>query len=285
MPESWDDSFSQTGSDEQLTPGRRPGPPVPLIAAAILIVVALVAAYLLLRRAPAPQEAAGAVEKPAAAASADQPLGAEVAPIDLPPLDRSDALVRDLVRQLSSHPQVAAWLATEGLIRNFTVSVTNVAEGKTPARHVPSLRPAGRFDVTGPDGDVRIDPRSYDRYAGLAQAVASIDAAGAARLYTLLKPRLEEASAELGNSEPFDRTLERAIVLLLDTPIPDGPIRVAPQGATAYRYDNELFEALKPAQKQLLRMGPEHARAVQRRLREIASALNIPADRLPSQDR
>jgi hypothetical protein len=283
MPESWDDSFAQAGSDE-IPPPRRTGPPVPLIAVAILLVVALVGAYLFFRRAPA-QEQTAATQTPAAGSPAGQPLGAAAAPIDLPPLDRSDAFVRDLVRQLSSHPQVAAWLATEGLIRNFTVSVTNLAEGKTPARQVPSLRPAGRFEVAGRDGDLQIDPRSYERYAGLAQAVASFDAAGAARLYTLLKPRLEEASAELGNSEPFDRTLERAIVLLLDTPIPDGPVRVAPQGATAYRYDDELFEALKPAQKQLLRMGPEHARAVQRKLREIASALNIPADRLPSQDR
>ena len=108
-----------------------------------------------------------------------------------------------------------------------------------------------------------------------------MDAAGIARLYTVLKPRIEEASAELGNPEPFDRTLERAIVLLLDTPIPAGPIRVEPQGATAYRYDSELFEALKPAQKQLLRMGPEHARAVQAKLRAIAHELKIPADRVP----
>jgi len=280
MPEPWDDTFSQDGSDLS-SPPRRSGAALPLIAAAILIVVALVSVYFLYRRTPAEPETTAAESTPAAAAPARQPTAADTAPIDLPPLDSSDAMVRDLVRQLSSHPQVAAWLATEGLIRNFTLAVTNVADGKTPARTVPALRPVGRFDVTGPLGDVQIDPRSYQRYAALAQAVGSMDAGGIARLYTLLKPRIEEASAELGNPEPFERTLERAIVLLLDTPIPAGPIRVEPQGATAYRYDSELFEALKPAQKQLLRMGPDHARAVQAKLRAIAQELKIPAERLP----
>src|SRR5262245_22726191 len=62
-----------------------------------------------------------------------RPLGAEAAPIDLPLLDKTDALVRELVGKLSSHPQVAAWLATDDLIRRFTVAVLNVAEGNTPA--------------------------------------------------------------------------------------------------------------------------------------------------------
>ena len=116
-------------------------------------------------------------------------------------------------------------------------------------------------------------------------APTAIDTAGAARLYTLLKPRIEEAFGDLGSGGvPFDRTLERAIVLVLDTPVPGGPVQVARQGATAYRFDNELFEALKPAQKQLLRMGPDNARAIQAKLRAIALALNIPAERLPRQD-
>lgn len=213
-----------------------------------------------------------------------QPLGGDAAPIVLPPLDQSDPLVRELVREISSHPRIAAWLATDGLIRNFTVVVANVAEGKTPAAHLRVLRPLSSFQVVERGGDLYVDPRSYERYDGLAAAVASIEAAGAARLYATLKPRIEEAYRDLGFPEtPFDRTLERAMVLLLETPAPDdaGRMRVEPRGI-GYGFADRDLEALTAAQKQLLRMGPRNVRIIQSSLREIARALGIPAERLPA---
>ena len=54
----------------------------------------------------------------------------------MPPLGESDPVVRLLVQSISTHPRVLAWLATDGLIRNFTVVVGNIADGRTPARHL-----------------------------------------------------------------------------------------------------------------------------------------------------
>jgi hypothetical protein len=144
------------------------------------------------------------------------------------------------------------------------------------------LRPSAGFHVVERGGDVYIDPRSYERYDGLAAAAASIDPAGAARLYATLKPRIEEAYRDLGMPDtPFDRTLEQAIVLLLETPIVDDPVRAAPQGGLGYGFAAPNFEALPAAQKQLLRMGPRNVRTIQSSLRAIALALGIPAERLP----
>ena len=213
-----------------------------------------------------------------------QPLGGDAAPIVLPPLDQSDPLVRELVKTISSHPRLAAWLATDGLIRNFTVVVANVAEGKTPAAHLRVLRPSSSFQVVERGGDLYVDPRSYERYDGLAAAVASIEPAGAARLYGTLKPRIEEAYRDLGFPETsFDRTLERVIVLLLETPVLDAAVRmrVEPRGI-GYAFADRDLEALRAAQKQLLRMGPRNVRIIQSSLREIALALGIPAERLPA---
>jgi hypothetical protein len=129
--------------------------------------------------------------------------------------------------------------------------------------------------------DLVIDPRSYQRYDALAAAAASVDAAGSARLYATLKPRIEEAHNELGLSAiPFDRTLETAIVLLLETPMVADPIRVEPHGI-GYGFVDAKLEQLAPAQKQLLRMGSKNVRTVQSALRTIALALGIPAARLP----
>ena len=68
---------------------------------------------------------------PAAAPTDAAPRSARMCPpIDLPPLDESDDVVRGLVKELSSNPAVAAWLATDNLIRNFTVVVSNIAPGE-----------------------------------------------------------------------------------------------------------------------------------------------------------
>ena len=87
------------------------------------------------------------------------------------------------------------------------------------------------------DGSTVVDPRSYDRYARIADAVASVDPAGAARLYATLKPRIEDAQRDLGSSDTFDHTLERAIVALLNTPVTrrigSGSSRRAKGSATA----------------------------------------------------
>src|SRR5438477_7536312 len=70
-----------------------------------------------------------------------RPLGGEAEPIALPPLDESDAVVRALVRAMSNHPGVTAWLATNDLVRNFTAAVSNIAEGTSPAKQLSTLRP------------------------------------------------------------------------------------------------------------------------------------------------
>lgn len=48
------------------------------------------------------------------------------------PVAESDARVRDLARGLSSEPEFAKWLGTEGLIQRFTAAVGNIAEGESP---------------------------------------------------------------------------------------------------------------------------------------------------------
>jgi hypothetical protein len=144
----------------------------------VLVAAAAVAGYIVFGR-RAPQVASAPA--PVRPAETSKALGGEAAPIVLPPLDQSDAVVADLVRKLSSHPQVAAWLTTEGFIRNFTVVVLNISEGKTPARSLPDRDQAcAPFRIVDRDRTTYIDAQSYERYAPLAEAVASIDAQGSA---------------------------------------------------------------------------------------------------------
>lgn len=254
--------------------------PFPLVAIVAVIIALLGGGFWLLRRTPPPTSTPAAVTPPAETPAASSPLGGNPFPADVPALDLTDAFVRTWLPRLSSHPRVAAWLTTDGLIRNFVTVVSNIAEGKTPAGRVPVLKPAGTFQVVERGGRLFVDPRSYERYNELAAAFASVDAQGAAQLYATLKPRLQEASAELGAATSFDATLEQALITLLRTPIRDPPLAVEPAGI-GYRYADASLDGLNGAQQHLLRMGPANARLVQRQLRELALALGIPASRLP----
>jgi hypothetical protein len=246
---------------------------------ASVVVVALIAlgviGYLTFGRRTAPNTA----PRQAAAAAPTLPKAVQddVERIDLPPLDDSDALVRQRIGLLSSNRLVSAWLATKGLVRNFTTVVDNISHGVNPSRHLRVLKPAGQFRVMTRGANVVIDPRTYDRFTPIADAAASIDAAGAGRLYRSFKPLLQMAYDELGNQESIDRAVERAIGGLLQVPAVDGDVRVEQGGeGIGYDYVDPRFDALNGAQKQLLRMGPKNIRVIQQQLRGFASAAAIP---------
>src|SRR5262249_40350820 len=137
-PEQWDD-IRQSGEGVTLEPP--PSSSRRWIVVAVLLVAAAVAVYIVFGRRPE-QVAAPSAPKPVAG----EPRLGE-AQVNLPPLDQSDAIVADLVRALSSHPRVTAWLTTEGLIRNFSEVVWTIADEKSPARLLRPLRPATPFRV------------------------------------------------------------------------------------------------------------------------------------------
>jgi hypothetical protein len=270
--------------DKSEPPAPPPSPPRwPVFAAGALVVLLLaLAVFWWSRRSGSiPQQ----VDAPAQGRPAERPgtpvLGGPGEAIEIPPLEESDSLVRQLVSRLSEHPAVAAWLTTDGLIRNATVVVHNVAAGQTPAARLRRLAPQDAFTVSDEGRQTIVDSGSYARYDWLADGVASLDTDGTARLYGTLKPRVEEAYAELGAPEArFDATLERALIVLLETPVVEGDPALVTRGAL-YAYADPRLEGLSPAQKQLLRTGPRNTRLVQAKLREIALALGVPAERLP----
>lgn len=264
-----------------------PPPPrsTPWLWLGLGLVALLAAGWYFVARDRAPETAAVTVEN--APAPATPPARGPAEPgddIPLPPLDESDALVRDLVARLSAHPTIAAWLTTDGLIRNFVVVVDNIANGQPPAVHLKAIPPQGKFQVRREGDRLLLDPASYSRYDRHAAAVDAIDARGAARLYATLRPRIDDAYRELGASRvDFDAALERAIVALLRTPVVEGEIPLRAE-KVSYTYVDPRLESLTPAQRQFLRMGPRNMRIVKAKLREIAGYLGIPPESLPPPD-
>jgi hypothetical protein len=224
------------------------------------------------------ERAEPAAPSPSAASGARPERG--VAPVSsepLPPLDASDDFVRASAREISRHPGFAQWLAQDDLIRLFVVAVDNIAEGGTPREHLISLKPPGKFLVSGGASELRIDPAGYRRYDRIADVISSLDAEGCAELYFRLKPLVERSYHEMGYPGlDFDDRLGEAIAELLAVPVaPEEPALV--EEVFRYEFADPELEALSDAQKQLLRMGPRNERRIQDKLRELAQAVGIRA--------
>lgn len=248
----------------------------PAVIAAVVAVVILVAggAWWWLRSGDGgelPPAEPGVRDTPAArAAPPDSAL-------DLPELDASDALVRDLAAGLSSRPQLAEWLATDRLVRRFVGAVVQVAAGLSPRDEVDFMEPEGEFRVREPGDTTVVAPDAYRRYDAAAATFVALDTRGTARLYRNLRPLFREAYRDLGFREgSFDGALARAVETLLAVPVPEGPVEVVSMGGGLYEYRDPALQRLSPAQKHLLRMGPENVRRVQAKLRELADALDLP---------
>ena len=256
-------------------PDRQARPPVWIWAGLVVLLLALGAAYWFIWRGTGEQPVTQKpVAKPVAKSEPDEQ-------ITLPPLDQTDPIVRQLVGQLSSHPTVAAWLTTDGLLLNFALVTTKIANGETPVVELKAVGPVARFRPRTAGDRTFIDRASYRRYDRYAEAVSALDARGTARLYSTLKPRISEAYAKMGPSDGnFDAVLERAIVELLSVPVIEGEIELVPHG-TVHGFADPRLQGLSEAQKQLLRMGPQNVHNIQTKLREIAAYAGIPEQRLP----
>jgi hypothetical protein len=276
-PADVDLDLDRPDSPDSGSPPPRNRPPLALFVVVGVLLIALGAAYLFLWRGRPEPAVRTAVAKPQAPVQHAEPAEQIV----LPPLDETDALVRELVNRLSSEPAVTAWLTTDGLLLNFVTVTSRIAQGRSAISELKAIGPVPRFRPRTVADRLYIDPSSYHRYDRYAAAVSSLDARGTARLYATLKPRIADAYKRHGHPDGnFDPVLERALIELLAVPVIEGDVALEPAGI-GYAFADERLQGLSAPQKQLLRMGPENMRTVQRKLREIASAVGIPESRLP----
>ena len=190
-------------------------------------------------------------------------------------LDESDEWIRNLVKELSSYPKFLSLLMTDDIVRKFTAAVDNIANGASPQHQVDFFSPEGSFKVVKKGERYYINPETYERYDVVADIFSSLDSDKCAEIYRLIKPLIQEAYEDLGYpDEDFQVTFRKAIIELLDVPVIERDILLEKKVIT-YEIADDKLERLSPAQKHLFRMGPENIMIIQKKLREIASALGI----------
>jgi len=193
--------------------------------------------------------------------------------IVLPALNGSDDFVREQVEVLSRDGSLDWLLATNELLRKFTVMLENAASGELPRDPVAFLAPREAFSVVVQDGRTYVNPASYARFDRVAGVFAALDADQALAFVRLVEPLLADAYAEIGLRDvDVDGRLRDAVDLLLATPTPIGPVELT-QPSVMYQFADPALEALAPTQKLLLRMGPENGAAVRAKLEEVRALL------------
>ena len=269
------DNFDERPLERSPQPAETPAPPhtkaQPILVIALVgLVLGGVGAWWWIRTNRAPEPAT-----PATAQSTEAVLTRPAEPVrPLPALGQMDTFLRALLGTMSAHPDFARWLATDDLIRQMANVVDRISRGLSPAPEVAVLRPTGDFDVTR-RGPPTISPASFRRYDELAAIVESLDAKAVVEAYRTIQPRLDEAYRALGRTEGgVDDAIDVALQALIETPVPVEPVRVISGKGATYAFADSQYEQLQPVQKQLLRMGPDNVRRIQKRLREIQALLH-----------
>jgi hypothetical protein len=239
-----------------------------IVGAAVVIAGSLLALRWISRAQPP------AMELPPVASTASAPASRrpQRQPLELPSLAASDAMLRELVAQLSRHPMLARFLATRGLVRSVTLSIVQIGDGRTPGEPLAVLRPPTRLDVSSTG---QVDVSSFVRWESVVRALQSIPARDAAQVYVNVKPLFDEAYRDLGYPDgDFDHALSKAIRMLQATPPHTGDFALLRRDGY-FEHEDPALRSLPPVQKQLLLMGPENSARILAWLGQLAATLEF----------
>ena len=213
------------------------------------------------------------------------PLAPQAPP--LPTLEDSDGFLGERVGSLWLDERLPTGWFADRLARRIVATVDALPRETLPLE-IRALRPvAGALVIEGAEEEPVLGAGNAARYDTYLQLLDAMDTARAVALYRELYPLLQQAYEELGYPGRYFN--DRAVAVidhLLETPVPDGPLRLA-RPHVLYTYAEADLESRSAGQKILLRMGPERAERVKAKLREFRAeiASGAPAGpRAPAQD-
>ena len=198
-------------------------------------------------------------EAPTAVDADDEPAEAPAAePPALPPLDESDAFVREQTKGVCLP---VAWTVADNLVRRASVLIENASRGVLPPKRGGLLPPLDAFPVRREGERFFMDESGYQRYDAYLEELEAIDPERLADCIRLLGPLLDQALNELGYADGAHAGIAAAIERILAVPEPVGDLGVElVQPKVLYHYADPSLESLSDVQKQVLRMGPDNTR-------------------------
>lgn len=193
--------------------------------------------------------------------------------------EEADGEVRESLEGWSGQQQWKRWLAA-GEVRHRALAVLDALSlGELNRQLLMPFIPRSPFSTQQTANGEVASQRSFARYSWVAELVASLDARAVVDSYTRLRPLLEPAHRSLGYRDgELDQMLLKALARVQAAPVLAKPGRLVPRGAV-YVYEDPKLEALSPAEKLLLRMGPRNQKLIQDKAGRIAAEMQAQAHR------
>lgn len=194
--------------------------------------------------------------------------------VQLPSLNQSDSFALEALEGLGNGARLLQRVTDEQLIRRFVVLVENISRGDLPQTDLPYRSIGEEMPVTTLDDNLFVmDEAAYARFDPVIETFVAVDTDAAIALYRTLSPLFQQAYAELGfRDTSFDEVLRQALENVLASRDLEGPFQLV-KPSVMYLYADANIENLSPAQKQLLRLGPENRTALKAKLRQFADRL------------
>jgi hypothetical protein len=248
------------------------------VAAAVIVIAAGTWYYLqshrsALPRAPVAQQPAPA--EPSAESAIQHPLSpaADSAKGPLPALADSDPALSDALKSVVGDSAAKDYLLPENIVRHLVVTIDNLPRQKVAVEKRPTPPVAGSFIANGDELHATIDEKNFARYQPLVAAVSKLDAQRLAAVYIRFYPLFQQAYQDLGYPNGyFNDRLVQVIDNLLATPQPTGPIALV-RPNVMYVFADPTIESRPAGQKLLIRMGPDNAAAIKKKLVELRAAI------------
>lgn len=191
----------------------------------------------------------------------------------LPPLKQSDPAILSALSSLLGDAAVARFFDLEDGIRRIVATIDNLPRESYATRLNPVRPMPGTFVASGRDATLAIAPSNEKRYADFIRVAEGVDSQKAVGLYVRFYPLFQQAYRDLGYPEGyFNDRLIAVIDHLLAAPEVNGPIRLATPHVL-YEYVDEGLQERSAGQKALIRMGPDNARRLKAKLRELRAEI------------
>ncbi len=191
----------------------------------------------------------------------------------LPPAGEADAWLMARLAELDIPRPVLALFDDNHPLSVSTALLDGASRGILMRKLITGWTPASPFPVQGEGSDLSLDPKGYERYDTLVNTLVAVDSASAEKTFHLLRPLYERAYGEIGlKPEDFDNALISALDQVIAAPVLEQPPQLARE-KVLYTFADPELEALSPLHKQLVRMGPENTRRLQRHAQAVRAAL------------
>jgi hypothetical protein len=241
-----------------------------IVLGASALVFLLVTVFWLNGEKSKPREQAPAA---AAAPGIHYPIESDKAAAEpLPPLSDSDGVMRYALAKLFGK-ELQKFFNSDDIVHRIVATIDNLPRDNMPVRLLPVKPVPGRFVTAGTGESLALNPQNSARYRPYVRLAEIVPTAALVTVYRRFYPLFQQQYENLGYPDKYfnDRVVE-VIDHLLETPNLDGPPQLS-QPRVLYEFADPRLEGLSAGQKILLRMGPENARAIETKLREIRQSL------------